>query len=175
VDLRYWVAEGVRDGLMLLGGYESMLAHRGLAITTEQSFRFAWLLSLGAGDAGLSEDPEFRSALLAYVERGTRLAGTTHSPGPRSSSTRPCRAGAGARRPLRAVGPARSRRLPVSRALTYPDASLDARAKQRRLTKPHSGYSSFRQERGSSGCGLGVLSSSMLKNGTTNGSGACTV
>src|SRR5512147_2271926 len=37
-----------------LGGYESMLAHhRGLAITPEQRFRFASLLSLAADDAGL--------------------------------------------------------------------------------------------------------------------------
>ncbi len=42
-------------------------------------------------------------------------------------------------------------------------------------TTPVSGYSSFRHERGAAGCGFGVLSSSMLKNGATNGSGACTV
>ncbi|MCD6014823.1 MAG: globin [Solirubrobacterales bacterium] len=58
-----------------LGGYESMLAHhRGLAITPEQRFRFASLMSLAADDAGLPDDPEFRSAFVAYVEWGTRLA-----------------------------------------------------------------------------------------------------
>jgi hemoglobin len=58
-----------------LGGYEGMLAHhRGLAITPEQRFRFASLLSLAADDAGLPDDPEFRSAFVAYVEWGTRLA-----------------------------------------------------------------------------------------------------
>ena len=31
-------------------------------------------MSLGADDAGLPDDPEFRSALLAYLEWGTRLA-----------------------------------------------------------------------------------------------------
>jgi hemoglobin len=47
-----------------LGGYEGMLAHhRGLAITPEQRFGFASLLSLAADDAGLPDDPEFRSAL----------------------------------------------------------------------------------------------------------------
>jgi hemoglobin len=52
-----------------------MLAHhRGLAITPEQRFRFASLLSLAADDAGLPHDPEFRSALVAYAEWGTRLA-----------------------------------------------------------------------------------------------------
>jgi hemoglobin len=58
-----------------LGGYPSMLAHhRGLEITPEQRFRFASLLSLAADDAGLPDDPEFRSAFVAYVEWGTRIA-----------------------------------------------------------------------------------------------------
>jgi hemoglobin len=58
-----------------LGGYENMLAHhRGLGITPEQRFRFASLLSLAADDAGLPDDPEFRSAFVAYVEWGTRIA-----------------------------------------------------------------------------------------------------
>jgi len=58
-----------------LGGYEHMLAkHRGLGITSEQRFRFASLMSLAADDAGLPADPEFRSALVAYLEWGTRLA-----------------------------------------------------------------------------------------------------
>jgi hemoglobin len=57
------------------GGYEAMLAHhRNLAITPEQRHRFVSLLSLGADDAGLPEDPEFRAALIGYVEWGTRLA-----------------------------------------------------------------------------------------------------
>ena len=58
-----------------LGGYEAMLAHhRGLGITPEQRFRFASLMSLAADDAGLPDDPEFRSALVAYLEWGTRIA-----------------------------------------------------------------------------------------------------
>ena len=58
-----------------LGGYEQMVAkHRGLAITPEQRFRFASLMSLAADDAGLPDDPDFRSAFVAYVEWGTRLA-----------------------------------------------------------------------------------------------------
>jgi hemoglobin len=65
-----------------LGGYEAMLAHhRGLAITPEQRFRFASLLSLAADDADLPPDPEFRSALVAYVEWGTRLAMHNSQPG----------------------------------------------------------------------------------------------
>jgi hemoglobin len=58
-----------------LGGYENMLAHhRGLAIAPEERHRFVSLLSLAADDAGLPDDPEFRSALVAYAEWGSRLA-----------------------------------------------------------------------------------------------------
>ncbi len=57
------------------GGYEAMLAHhRNLGITPDQRRRFVSLMSLAADDAELPADPEFRSALLAYVEWGTRLA-----------------------------------------------------------------------------------------------------
>jgi hemoglobin len=65
-----------------LGGYESMLAHhRELGISSEQRFRFASLMSLAADDAGLPDDPEFRSAFVAYVEWGTRLAMQNSQPG----------------------------------------------------------------------------------------------
>jgi hemoglobin len=58
-----------------LGGYANMLAHhRGLAITGEQRFRFASLMSLAADDADLPGDPEFRAALVGYLEWGTRIA-----------------------------------------------------------------------------------------------------
>ncbi len=65
-----------------LGGYERMLArHRGLGITPEQRFRFASLMSLAADDAGLPDDPEFRAALVGYLEWGTRLAMHNSEPG----------------------------------------------------------------------------------------------
>ncbi len=65
-----------------LGGYERMLAkHRGLGITPEQRFRFASLMSLAADDAALPEDPEFRAALVGYLEWGTRLAMHNSQPG----------------------------------------------------------------------------------------------
>ena len=65
-----------------LGGYEAMLAHhRGLGITPEQRFRFASLMTLAADDAGLPDDPEFRSALVAYLEWGTRIALGNSQPG----------------------------------------------------------------------------------------------
>jgi hemoglobin len=65
-----------------LGGYEAMLAkHRDLAITPEQRLRFASLMSLAADDAGLPDDPEFRAALVGYLEWGTRLAMRNSQPG----------------------------------------------------------------------------------------------
>lgn len=65
-----------------LGGYEHMLAkHRGLGITPEQRLRFASLMSRAADDAGLPDDPEFRAALVSYLEWGTRLAMHNSQPG----------------------------------------------------------------------------------------------
>jgi hemoglobin len=58
-----------------IGGYERMVEkHRRLGITQDQRFRFASLMSLAADDAEMPSDPEFRSALVAYLEWGTRLA-----------------------------------------------------------------------------------------------------
>jgi hemoglobin len=73
----WWVEVfgGPADYTERLGGYERMLAHhRGLAITAEQRRRFVSLMSLGADDADLPADPEFRAALLGYLEWGTRIA-----------------------------------------------------------------------------------------------------
>jgi hemoglobin len=65
-----------------LGGYDHMVdKHRDLQITPEQRFRFAALMSRAADDAGLPDDPEFRSAFVAYVEWGTRLALHNSQPG----------------------------------------------------------------------------------------------
>jgi hemoglobin len=38
-------------------------------------------MSLAADDAGLPDDPEFRSAFVAYLEWGTRLAQHNSQPG----------------------------------------------------------------------------------------------
>jgi hemoglobin len=65
-----------------LGGYPSMLHHHlNLGITADQRFRFASLMSLAADDAGLPSDPEFRAALIGYLEWGTRLAMQNSQPG----------------------------------------------------------------------------------------------
>jgi hemoglobin len=73
---------GPADYTGQLGGYPRMIAkHRELAITPEQRLRFATLMSMAADDAGLPDDPEFRSAFMAYVEWGTRLARHNSQPG----------------------------------------------------------------------------------------------
>ena len=65
-----------------LGGYRRMLDHhRDLGITTDHRRRFVATMSIAADDAGLPDDPEFRSALLAYLEWGTRLAMHNSQPG----------------------------------------------------------------------------------------------
>lgn len=65
-----------------LGGYRRMLDHhRDLAITPEHRRRFVETMSAAADDAALPDDPEFRSALLAYLEWGTRLAMHNSQPG----------------------------------------------------------------------------------------------
>ena len=59
-----------------------MLAHhRDLGITAEQRHRFASTMSLAADDADLPADPEFRAALVGYLEWGTRLALENSQPG----------------------------------------------------------------------------------------------
>jgi hemoglobin len=57
------------------GGYAHMVAkHIGLALTEPQRARWVQLIGLAADDAGLPADPEFRSAFMAYIEWGTRVA-----------------------------------------------------------------------------------------------------
>lgn len=57
------------------GGYERMLAqHRGRNLKEGWRQRWVELLLASAHDAGLPNDPEFRSAFQAYIEWGSRLA-----------------------------------------------------------------------------------------------------
>ena len=57
------------------GGYPHMLRkHEGLALTEAHRRRWVSLICDAADDAGLPADPEFRSAFVAYIEWGTRLA-----------------------------------------------------------------------------------------------------
>lgn len=80
-----WLAEVFRGPEAYsaeLGGYPRMVRkHIGLGITPEQRRRFASLMSLAADDAGLPDDPEFRAALVGYLEWGTRIALANSAPG----------------------------------------------------------------------------------------------
>jgi hemoglobin len=73
---------GQSDYTDQLGGYPTMLGkHHDLGITPEERLRFVTLLSMAADDAKLPDDPEFRSALMAYAEWGSRLALENSQPG----------------------------------------------------------------------------------------------
>ena len=72
------------------GGYPHMLAkHRGLALTEEQRRRWVSLICDAADEAGLPADPEFRSAFVAYIEWGTRLALANSQPGADAAAEAP--------------------------------------------------------------------------------------
>jgi hemoglobin len=65
-----------------LGGYPAMLRHHlGLALTEAERSRWAALITASADPAGLPADPEFRSAFVAYIEWGTRIALANSQPG----------------------------------------------------------------------------------------------
>jgi hemoglobin len=73
---------GPADYTEKLGGYPRMVGkHRDLRITPEQRLRFVTLISHAADDAKLPDDPEFRSALMAYAEWATRIALHNSQPG----------------------------------------------------------------------------------------------
>jgi hemoglobin len=64
------------------GGHGNMLhRHVGRALTEQQRARWMQLLLQCADQVGLPSDPEFRSAFVAYLEWGTRLAVLNSQPG----------------------------------------------------------------------------------------------
>jgi hemoglobin len=57
------------------GGHATMLSHHlAKRLTQVQRARWVQLLLGSADEAGLPDDPEFRSAFVAYLEWGSRLA-----------------------------------------------------------------------------------------------------
>ncbi len=80
-----WLAEvfgGPKTYTNELGGYPHMLSkHRLLALKEEQRARWVQLMASSADEAGLPSDPEFRSAFVAYLEWGTRIALANSQPG----------------------------------------------------------------------------------------------
>ena len=77
----------------------SMLRHHlGLNLTEQQRSRWAPLIAASADPAGLPDDPEFRSAFVAYVEWGTRIALANSAEGAAPMPEAPVPNGAGERR-----------------------------------------------------------------------------
>jgi hemoglobin len=64
------------------GGHPQMIRrHLGRALTEPQRRRWMTLLLDCADETGVPDDPEFRSAMVAYVEWGSRLAVINSQPG----------------------------------------------------------------------------------------------
>jgi hemoglobin len=80
------------------GGHPHMIrAHMERHLSEQQRRRWFDLLLSTADEVGLPADPEFRSALVSYLEWGSRLAVINSQPGARSIPRRPCPGGVGAR------------------------------------------------------------------------------
>src|SRR3984893_10637734 len=62
--------------------HSSMVAkHLGRHLTEEQRKRWMWLLLETADELKMPDDPEFRSALVGYLEWGSRIAVINSPPG----------------------------------------------------------------------------------------------
>jgi hemoglobin len=69
------VLGGPREYSTQRGGHKTMVSqHVGRKLTEQQRKRWMNLLLETADEVGLPSDPEFRSALVGYLEWGTRLA-----------------------------------------------------------------------------------------------------
>ncbi len=76
------VLGGPRTYSAELGGHPAMIRrHVGKSISEEQRQRWMELLLRCADACGVPDDPEFRSAFVAYLEWGTRLAVINSKPG----------------------------------------------------------------------------------------------
>lgn len=74
------------------GGYPTVIKrHRGRKFTEEQRRAWVALMLECADEAGLPDDPEFRSALVGYLEWGSRHAVRDSHSRDRSEIERPCR------------------------------------------------------------------------------------
>ncbi len=68
------------------GGHAGMVSeHLNRHLTQPQREQFVRLLQSAADDAGLPTDPEFRSAFVAYLEWGSRIAVMNSQPGAKPS------------------------------------------------------------------------------------------
>ena len=73
-----------------LGGHANMVRHHlGRALSDEQRKRWVDLLCACADAEGVPSDPEFRSAFVAYLEWGSRLAVINSQPGADADEQQP--------------------------------------------------------------------------------------
>jgi len=73
------------------GGYARMLSqHVGKGLTETQRARWAALMAKCAGEAGLPNDAEFRSAFVSYIEWGSHLAVENSQQGAHPPQNMPC-------------------------------------------------------------------------------------
>lgn len=72
------------------GGHPEMIRHHlGRHLTEEQRRRWLTLLLDTWAELGLPDDPEFASALVGYLEWGTRLAVLNSQPGAKAPTQSP--------------------------------------------------------------------------------------
>ncbi len=72
------------------GGHPTMVQHHlNRQLTEAQRSRWVQLLCACADEAGLPDDPEFRSAFVAYIEWGTRIAVINSQPGATADADAP--------------------------------------------------------------------------------------
>jgi hemoglobin len=72
------------------GGHPTMVQHHlNRRLTEVQRSRWVQLLCECADEAGLPDDPEFRSAFVAYIEWGTRIAVINSQPGATADTDAP--------------------------------------------------------------------------------------
>jgi hemoglobin len=72
------------------GGHPAMIHHHvGRALTQAQRARWVQVLLECADELGVPDDPEFRSALVGYLEWGSRLAVLNSAPGADVSTEAP--------------------------------------------------------------------------------------
>ena len=100
-----WLGEvfgGPKNYSQQYGGYPRMLSqHVGKHISEAQREHWVNLLCQAADEAGVPADPEFRSAFMAYIEWGSRLAVENSASAAHPPLPMPCPIGIGAPRDLR--------------------------------------------------------------------------
>jgi hemoglobin len=81
---------GPRTNSAERGGHANMIrAHLNRHLDQEKRRRWMELLFQAADEVGIPEDPEFRSAIVGYVEWGSRLAVINSQPGAKAVENAP--------------------------------------------------------------------------------------